>query len=55
MFLGLGPDFKSGFISYEHADLRDIAPTIGEIMGFETEYGTGQPLLDVLVPECEHR
>ncbi len=55
MFLGLGPDFRTGYVSYEHADLRDIAPTIGEVMGFETPYATGRVLHEVLVPEERRR
>jgi hypothetical protein len=49
MFLGMGPDFRQGHVSYEYGRIPDIVPTIGEIMGFDPEYSTGEPVYDALV------
>jgi hypothetical protein len=48
MFLGLGPDFRQNYISYEYGRIPDIVPTMAEIMGFFPEYCTGEALFDVL-------
>jgi bisphosphoglycerate-independent phosphoglycerate mutase (AlkP superfamily) len=49
MMLALGPDIKSGFVSEEPRTIRDITPTIGELLGFETPKATGSPMMEILV------
>lgn len=49
--LAIGPDIESGLVSEQSRTLRDITPTIGELLGFETEDATGTVLEEILIPE----
>lgn len=49
MLLAVGPDIKPGFVSDRPRTICDIAPTIGELLGFETPKATGEPMLEILV------
>ena len=46
--LAIGPDIKQDFVSTTPRTLCDIAPTIGELMGFCLEKATGTPMLEIL-------
>ena len=48
-FLAIGPDFKSNFTVDTVADMTDIAPTIGELLGFNTPYSEGRVLDEMFV------
>jgi hypothetical protein len=47
MFLAVGPDFKSGYVSYDYRRIPDIAPTIGYILGYDAEYATGEVMGEI--------
>jgi len=49
--LAIGPDIMPGLVSTNPRTLRDITPTVGELLGFEAEDATGTPLLEILRPE----
>jgi hypothetical protein len=49
MMLAVGPDTRRGFVSNEPRTIRDITPTIGELLGFETPKATGTPMLEILI------
>lgn len=49
MFLILGPDIKKGTIIEKAAYLIDIAPTVGELLGFQTPLAHGEVLKESLV------
>ncbi|MFQ6617190.1 MAG: alkaline phosphatase family protein [Fidelibacterota bacterium] len=49
MLLAVGPDFKKGYTSNKYRTIRDIAPTIGYLLGFETEYSTGEVMRELFV------
>jgi hypothetical protein len=40
-FLAIGPDFKSNYVSNQPRYQVDVAPTIGELLGFKTPYSIG--------------
>lgn len=42
LFLGIGPDTPAGLEIPERRYLRDIAPTVGEFLGFPTPFARGQ-------------
>lgn len=48
--LAIGPDIQSGLVSDIPRTIPDIAPTIGELLGFTTEDATGTAMLELLVP-----
>lgn len=45
--LALGPDIQQGLVSTTSRTLRDITPTIGELLGFEAEYSTGEAFVEI--------
>lgn len=45
--LAVGPDVKSGFVSTTPRDIPDITPTIASLLGFETEYATGEVMSEL--------
>lgn len=47
MFLAVGPDFKTGYISYNKRRIPDIIPTIGYILGYDAEYATGEVIDEI--------
>lgn len=49
MLLVLGPDIKKGVVIDRPAYLTDIAPTVGELLGFQTPLARGEVLKDCLV------
>ena len=49
MLLAVGPDTRRGFVSNEPRTLKDITPTNGELLDFETPKATGTPILEILV------
>ncbi|MBC8374554.1 MAG: T9SS type A sorting domain-containing protein [FCB group bacterium] len=48
--LAIGPDIQSGLASDIPRTIPDIAPTIGELLGFTTEDATGTAMLELLDP-----
>lgn len=46
--LAVGPDIHPGLISEVPRVIPDIAPTIGELLGFTTEYATGTAMLELI-------
>ncbi|MCF7921759.1 MAG: T9SS type A sorting domain-containing protein [Candidatus Marinimicrobia bacterium] len=48
--LAIGPDIQSGLVSEIPRTIPDIAPTIGELLGFTTEDATGTAMLELLNP-----
>ena len=48
--LAIGPDIESGLVSDTPRTIPDIAPTIGELLGFTTEDATGTAMLELLDP-----
>ncbi len=49
--LAVGPDIQSGLQSDVSRTIPDIAPTIGELLGFTTPQATGEVMLELLVEE----
>jgi hypothetical protein len=49
MLLVLGPDFKKGYTVEKTAYQTDIAPTVGELLGFQTPLAHGEVLTDCFV------
>jgi hypothetical protein len=47
--LMVGPDATAGFVSHVPRTLRDVTPTIGELLGFKTERATGGVMSEILV------
>ena len=45
--LAIGPDIQSGLVSDIPRTIPDIAPTIGELLGFTTEDATGTAMLEL--------
>ncbi len=45
--LALGPDTPAGLISTDPRSIPDIAPTIGELLGFPTEQATGTAMTEL--------
>ncbi|MHC4547840.1 MAG: alkaline phosphatase family protein [Planctomycetota bacterium] len=48
MLLALGPDIKRGFVSERKALQIDLAPTVGELLGFQTPLAEGRVLEEML-------
>ena len=46
--LAIGPDIPPGLVSTTARTIPDITPTIGALLGFPTEYATGNPMLELL-------
>lgn len=46
--LAVGPDVLPGALSTTPRTLRDVTPTIGELLGFETEGATGTVMTEIL-------
>lgn len=47
-FVALGPDIKQGEVVDEFTPFIDVAPTIGELLGFETPFAEGNVMEDML-------
>ena len=45
--LAVGPNVKAGLVSTVPRTLRDITPTIGELLGFRTEKATGRAMTEL--------
>jgi hypothetical protein len=45
--LALGPDIQEGLVSTTSRTLRDVTPTIGELLGFDAEYSTGTVMTEL--------
>jgi hypothetical protein len=50
MFLAVGPAIQPGMVVSTRRTLRDIAPTIGYLLGFETPLAEGEIMTELLVP-----
>ena len=48
-FLAVGPDIRAGLVVTRTAEQIDIAPTIGQIMGFRTPFVEGHVLDEMLI------
>ena len=46
--LAIGPDIQNGFLSETPRTIPDIAPTIGELLGFPTEQASGSAMVEIL-------
>jgi rhamnogalacturonyl hydrolase YesR len=53
--LFIGPDIKKGYEYKKECHQVDLAPTIGQLMGFATPAADGKPLMDVLVDRPEKK
>jgi Metalloenzyme superfamily len=49
MLLALGPDFRKGLVVERPTYQIDIAPTIGELLGFQTPLAQGEVMKEALV------
>jgi hypothetical protein len=49
--LAVGPDIQAGLVSTVTRTLRDITPTIGELLGFTAEDATGTVMEEILLLE----
>ena len=49
--LAIGPDVRPGLVSDTPRVIPDIAPTIGELLGFATEQATGSPMTELFFEE----
>ena len=47
LFLALGPDTPGGLSTSERRYLIDIAPTVGELLGFPTPFSHGQVIIGI--------
>lgn len=45
--LALGPGIKSGFVSNVERSIPDIVPTIGALLGVQTEYADGEVMTEI--------
>ena len=45
--LAAGPDVHVGLLSQTSRTIPDITPTIGALLGFDTEYASGSPMLEL--------
>lgn len=52
-FLAVGPDIKPDTVITHRKDLTDIAPTVGELLGFETPYTEGTILSEMIIPSMK--
>lgn len=50
MFLAVGPTTQPGLVVTQRRTLRDIAPTIGYLLGFETPLADGEIMTELLTP-----
>ena len=50
LFLALGPDIKQDTVITDRRDPVDIAPTIGELLGFETPFVEGTGMSEMINP-----
>ncbi len=41
-FLAIGPDIRTGHVVEEMRNFTDVAPTVGELMGFQTPFAEGE-------------
>jgi len=51
--LAVGPDIHAGMLSDEPRSIPDIAPTIGELLGFTTDQSTGTAMLELIDATAE--
>ncbi|MCL4300118.1 MAG: alkaline phosphatase family protein [Anaerolineae bacterium] len=49
MLLAVGPDIQPGLVITQRRTLRDIAPTIGYLLGFDTPLAEGEVMTELLV------
>jgi hypothetical protein len=57
--LAVGPDIRQGLVSSTPRTICDIAPTIGELLGFKADRSTGSVMREILVtaaaaPPAQH-
>jgi len=50
MLLALGPDVRVGYTVANFYTLRDLCPTVGEILGFDTPHSVGTDLTEMYIP-----
>jgi hypothetical protein len=48
MFLAVGPDIQPGLVISQRRTLRDIAPTIGYLLGLDTPLAEGEVMMELL-------
>jgi len=48
--LAVGPDIQAGLVSTVPRTIRDVVPTIGELLGFSPEDATGSAMVELLRP-----
>ncbi|MFQ6104652.1 MAG: hypothetical protein ACE5OP_10210, partial [Candidatus Glassbacteria bacterium] len=53
-FLCIGPDIKQDTVITNRRDLIDIAPTVGELLEFETPYAIGTVLSEMIIPPASY-
>jgi len=47
--LAVGPDTPAGLVSTTPREIPDIAPSVGYLLGFTTEYATGTAMAELLI------
>jgi arylsulfatase A-like enzyme len=50
MFLAVGPAIQPGLVVDRRRSLRDIAPTIGYLLGIKTPFAEGEVMTELLAP-----
>ena len=48
-FMAYGPDFHKGVVMKESYQLIDILPTVGKILGFESDYSQGRVIRNIFI------
>jgi hypothetical protein len=51
-FLAVGPGIKAGYVSNVPRTIPDIAPTIAVLLGFQTEFASGEIMTEILSYDC---
>jgi len=50
--LALGPGIRAGYVSNVQRSIPDIAPTIAALLGFQTEFASGEIMTEILSYDC---
>jgi hypothetical protein len=51
-FLAIGPGIKAGYVSNVPRRIPDAAPTIAALLGFQTEFASGEVMTEILSYDC---
>ncbi len=50
--LAIGPRIKAGYVSTVERTIPDVAPTIAALLGFQTEFATGEAMTELFSHDC---